>query len=62
MMEEESNKSVILSINDISEDNEYVIVRIKEVVNNEIVENLEKGIKDKYGDIIQFVPYDDCEQ
>lgn len=46
--------TTVLSIEDISENDNYVLVKITEAVGNIIVESIEKGIKDNSGDIIKF--------
>ena len=47
-------KSIVISIETLVEYNDYVIVKITEVVKNTIVESVEKGIKDSSGDIVRF--------
>lgn len=47
--------SVLLSVSELSETNEYVLVKFVEFVNNKVVETLAKGIKDLQGDIIDFI-------
>lgn len=47
--------STVLSVEDIAETDEFVLVKFTEVINGKITESFEKGIKDFNGDIIEFV-------
>lgn len=47
--------STLISVEDIAETDEFVLVRFTEVICGKIVESIEKGIKDEDGDIIEFV-------
>lgn len=55
-MSENMNATIVLSINDIYENERYVLVEFVEAKNNKIFKSLEKGIKNKDGDIVEFVP------
>lgn len=54
-MESSNEDTIVLSVDEISENADYVLVKFIEVVNNCIVETYAKGIKDESGDIVKFI-------
>lgn len=52
---EMANK-IVLSITELMENKDFVLVMVKEYCNNNIEERIEKGIKDSSGDIKRFIP------
>ena len=47
--------STVLSVEEIAETEEYVLVKFTEAVNGKITVSFEKGIKDADGDIVRFI-------
>lgn len=49
------SQSVVLSVEEIAETDEFVLTKFTEIVDGTVCESYEKGIKDGDGDIIEFV-------
>lgn len=45
----------LLSVEELYETEEYVLVRFRELIDNKITVSLEFGIKDNDGDIVRFI-------
>ncbi len=48
-------QSVLLSVEEITETDEYVLTKFTEVIDGAVCESYEKGVKDRNGDIVIFV-------
>lgn len=49
------NQATVLSVEEIDETDEFVLVKFTEVLGGRIIKSYEKGIKDADGDIIKFI-------
>ncbi len=54
-MNENALTTAVLSVEELFETEEYVLVKITEVIDNKIAVSFEKGIKDTDGDIVRFI-------
>lgn len=54
-MNENALTREVLSVEEIYETEEYVLVKFTEAVDNKITVSFEKGIKDNDGDIVRFI-------
>lgn len=48
-------RRIVLSVEEIAETDEFVLVRFTEIIDGGIETSYEKGIKDADGDIVDFV-------
>lgn len=52
----EDSNTIVLSVTELMDNKDYVLVKFKEYSEGKIVSTFEKGIKDKNGDIEKFIP------
>ena len=52
---EETLTTNVLSVEELTETEEYVLVKFTEAINGKITVSFEKGIKDSDGDIVRFI-------
>lgn len=55
MMKSVFSSSTVLSVEEIAETDEFVLVKFTEYIDGKVTESYEKGIKDSDGDIVEFI-------